>query len=88
MMRSLLKNVKINYGGWKMNKKIRMIVEVEVEMKDEELFNERIEYNDDNDEFDLEDKVKREFEYRYNLDGLKNKISEIVNWKYKLEERS
>ena len=26
-----------------MNKKIRMIVEVEVEMKDEELFNERIE---------------------------------------------
>tara|TARA_R110000822_G_scaffold50665_1_gene132185 strand:- start:117 stop:332 length:216 start_codon:yes stop_codon:yes gene_type:complete len=71
-----------------MKKKIRMIVEVEVEMKDEELFNERIEYNDDNDEFDLEDKVKREFEYRYNLDGLKNKISEIVNWKYKLEERS
>ena len=69
-----------------MKKKIRMIVEVEVEMKDEELFNERIEYNDDNDEFDLEDKVKREFEYRYNLDGLKNKISEIVNWKYKLEE--
>lgn len=88
MMRSLLKNVKINYGGWKMNKKIRMIVEVEVEMKDEELFNERIEYNNDNDEFDLEDKVKREFEYRYNLDGLKNKISEIVNWKYKLEKRS
>jgi hypothetical protein len=71
-----------------MKKKIRMIVEVEVEMKDEELFNERIEYNDDNDEFDLEDKVKREFEYRYNLDGLKNKISEIINWKYKLEERS
>tara|TARA_R110000824_G_scaffold337462_1_gene524041 strand:+ start:439 stop:654 length:216 start_codon:yes stop_codon:yes gene_type:complete len=71
-----------------MKKKIRMIIEVEVEMKDEELFNERIEYNDDNDEFDLEDKVKREFEYRYNLDGLKNKISEIVNWKYKLEERS
>ena len=69
-----------------MKKKIRMIVEVEIEMKDEELFNERIEYNDDNDEFDLEDKVKREFEYRYNLDGLKNKISEIVNWKYKLEE--
>ena len=69
-----------------MKKKIRMIVEVEVEMKDEELFNERIEYNDDNDEFDLEDKVKREFEYRYNLDGLKNKISEMVNWKYKLEE--
>ena len=71
-----------------MKKKIRMIIEVEVEMKDEELFNERIEYNDDNDEFDLEDKVKREFEYRYNLDGLKNKISEIVNWKYKLEKRS
>ena len=71
-----------------MKKKIRMIIEVEVEMKDEELFNERIEYNDDNDEFDLEDKVKREFEYRYNLDGLKNKISEIVNWKYELEERS
>ncbi len=70
-----------------MKKKIRMIIEVEVEMKDEELFNERIEYNDDNDEFDLEDKVKREFEYRYNLDGLKNKISEIVNWKYELEER-
>ena len=71
-----------------MKKKIRMIVEVEVEMKDEELFNERIEYNDDNDEFDLEDKVKREFEYRYNLNGLKNKISEIVDWKYKLEKRS
>ena len=71
-----------------MKKKIRMIIEVEVEMKDEELFNERIEYNNDNDEFDLEDKVKREFEYRYNLDGLKNKISKIVNWKYKLEERS
>ena len=70
-----------------MKKKIRMIVEVEVEMKDEELFNERIEYNDDNDELDLEDKVKREFEYRYNLGMiLKNKISEIVNWKYKLEE--
>ena len=71
-----------------MKKKIRMIVEVEVEMKDEELFNKIIEYNDDNDEFDLEDKVKREFEYRYNLNGLKNKISEIVNWKYELEERS
>lgn len=69
-----------------MKKKIRMIVEVEVEMKDEELFNERIEYNDDNDEFDLEDKVKREFVYRYDLGGLKNIISEIVNWKYKLEE--